>query len=60
MQIHPLAININAPSFEIQNALKMCAGASPVVLLFCACFVGLLTMLLHHTPLAEKFMNSCS
>jgi hypothetical protein len=51
---------INVLSFQIQNAFKMCVGAYPVVLHSCACFAGLLTMLLHHTPLAEKFMNSCS
>jgi hypothetical protein len=49
MQIHPPRYYINVPIIQIQNILKMCAGAFPVVLCLCACFVGLLMMLLHQT-----------
>jgi hypothetical protein len=56
---------INVLSFQIQNIFKMCAGEIPVVLRFFIFFVGLLTMLLHHIPLAKQihellFMSSCT
>jgi hypothetical protein len=45
---------INTLIFEIQNVSKY-ALVRPTVFHACA----LLAMLLHHTPLAEKFMDSC-
>jgi hypothetical protein len=50
---------INVSSFKFKTFSK-CALVHIQLSSTCACFVGLLTMLLHHTPLAEKFMNSCS
>jgi hypothetical protein len=44
---------------------KICAGACPTVLRFCAGLLDVLAMLLHHTPLLEKVhgllsMSSCT
>jgi hypothetical protein len=58
MQIHPPKYFINALSFEIQNVLKMCAGAFPAVVHICVFFVGSLTMLLHQT--SSKLPNFSS
>jgi hypothetical protein len=50
---------------QFKNIFKRCTGAFLAVFCLCAFFVGLLTMLLHHTLLAEKFhellfMSSCT